>query len=329
HHLTRKNWSNVEIFMDEFSIRAGEDWKNKCIEQAKIADLGIIVLSEYTQRSEYVSQEIGILLGKGIPVIYVALHENWKIPPGYEKTIKSFPLYEAKNPMVGFEDLAELIGDTLNINRVPHTDKLKQAFEIEHLGEREGISLSYRDAYTINHAIKCADSEVKIIGENALYPIHGGFEYLLQLLKKEGVVQVLLLNYNARIYRNREEIEKSVHAGRIRADWIASMGNLIELERMRERQGTLTVRLHSTQPRGSLIIVDRWLFQFNPYEPAGMGGRRGFGHEVHIWLNRGVGKNKFSDYSEMFSRLWNDEANIELNLKNMNIKDILLEEIQL
>ena len=113
-HLTRRNWSNVEIFMDEFSIKPSENWRDKCLKQAGIADLGVIVLSEYTRKSEYVPEEEGFLKGRGIPVIYVALHEEWKIPSGYGKTIKSFPLYESKNPTVGFDDLTELIANTLN-----------------------------------------------------------------------------------------------------------------------------------------------------------------------------------------------------------------------
>jgi hypothetical protein len=110
HALSMEPW-DIEVFMDEFSIQPGEDIKQKCIENAQKADLGIVILSEYTQKSEYVPQEIGLLLSMEIPKIYVALHEDWEIPPGYEKTIKSFPLYEEKNPFEGMNKLKELVRD--------------------------------------------------------------------------------------------------------------------------------------------------------------------------------------------------------------------------
>jgi len=107
--LIKEGWFNIENFMDEFSIKPGKDIKTECIEKAKNADLGIVILSEYTQKSEYVSQEIGILLARDIPKIYVSIHENLVIPPGYEKDIKSFLLYEERNPFMGLSKIVELV----------------------------------------------------------------------------------------------------------------------------------------------------------------------------------------------------------------------------
>jgi len=58
HALSKEPWRDIEVFMDEFSIQAGEDIKQKCLEKAKSADLGIVILSEYTQKSEYVKIRI-------------------------------------------------------------------------------------------------------------------------------------------------------------------------------------------------------------------------------------------------------------------------------
>lgn len=117
--LVEEQWPGVEIFMDEFSVRPGEDFKEKCVSKARVANLGIIILSEYTQKSEFVPQEAGILLAKDIPKIYVALHEDWKIPPGYEKTIKSFPLYEG-NPYEALERLVLIVRELLELG--PHIE---------------------------------------------------------------------------------------------------------------------------------------------------------------------------------------------------------------
>ncbi|CAD6492283.1 MAG: Tetratricopeptide repeat protein [Candidatus Argoarchaeum ethanivorans] len=129
HALSREPW-DIKVFVDEFSIQPGEDINQKCLEKAKNADLGIVILSEYIQKSEYVPQEVGILLSIDIPKIYVALHESWKIPPGYEKTIKSFPLWEEKNPSEGINKLKELVRSLLKpkeigaVEMVNKTDKL-------------------------------------------------------------------------------------------------------------------------------------------------------------------------------------------------------------
>ncbi len=323
HQLCRHYWPDINIFMDEFSIHPGEDWKLTCIKQAKKSNLGIFILSEYTHKSEYVPQEIGILLTKNIPLIYVATHDEFKIPPGYGKTVKSFPLFEHRNPFVGLENLTEWIIDLLCIKVNSEINKSRQKFENELLLGQLEMSFPYRDRFLIVSAMKCAVKEIKILGENALQPIHGGFEHLYRLLRKGGYVSILLLNYNSDIYRKREEIESSGMSKRVRADWISSISNLIELERMREENGSLSVKVHSTESKGSLIIIDDWLIQYNPYEPAGKGQRRGAGHEVHVWLNRGDLKTKFSDYFEMFQTIWEHPLNVELKLKEINVENLL------
>lgn len=134
--LKIEDWQDIEVFMDEFSILPHEDFKNKIVNKAKTTNLGIIVLSEYTMKSEYVPQEIGILLSMEIPKIYIALHENWKIPPGYENTIKSFPFYEWKNPNLGIIDLVSLIKGILKPteNKIGAVELINRATKLGNQG---------------------------------------------------------------------------------------------------------------------------------------------------------------------------------------------------
>jgi hypothetical protein len=85
---------------------------------------------------------------------------------------------------------------------------------------------SERDAYVLVDAIKCGEKKILILGENALHPIHGGFEHLRRILEADGTVRVLLLDFNSPMYSLREDIEDARRSARIRADWLASMGNL-------------------------------------------------------------------------------------------------------
>lgn len=134
--LSREPW-DIEVFMDEFSIQPGEDIKQKCLEKARSADLGIVTLSEYTQKSEYVPQEVGILLSRDIPKIYVALHESWEIPPGYEKTIKSFPLWEEKDPSEGIRKLIELVRIILRPKEIGAVEMINKAAKLANQGRFE------------------------------------------------------------------------------------------------------------------------------------------------------------------------------------------------
>jgi tetratricopeptide (TPR) repeat protein len=113
-YLLRKNWADLDIFIDEVSVRTGLNFGEECIKASESAELGIVVLSEYSQKSSYVPQEIGLLLARRIPKIYVALHEEWKVPPGYENSIKSFPMYEFRDPSDGLRALADLVQEYLN-----------------------------------------------------------------------------------------------------------------------------------------------------------------------------------------------------------------------
>ena len=116
--------------MDEFSIQPGEDFKQKCLEKARHADLGIVILSEYTQKSEYVPQEVGILLSRNIPKIYVATHESWEIPPGYEKTIKSFPLWQEKDPSEGMRKLIDLVRNFLKPKEIGVVELINKSVKL-------------------------------------------------------------------------------------------------------------------------------------------------------------------------------------------------------
>ena len=149
HALSKEPWRHIEVFMDEFSIQAGEDIKQKCLEKAKSADLGIVILSEYTQKSEYVPQEVGLLLSRDIPKIYVALYEIWEIPPGYERTIKSFPLYDEKDPFEGINKLTELVRSILKPQEIGAVELLNKGAKLASQGKFE-------------EALQCAERAIQI-----------------------------------------------------------------------------------------------------------------------------------------------------------------------
>ncbi len=190
--LLMQRWADIEIFMDEFSVKSGEDFKEKCLSEAKNANLGIIILSEHTQESEYVQQEVGILLSKDIPKIYIALSEDYKIPPGYEKTTQSFPLYDEKDISEGIKKLIKNIENILKPKKLDIKELFDEAIELINQGKyEEGLkNVEY-----------LAEAEIKI-KKDPIYQINTIKENLEELSLDIEDIKIDLLS----IKDNEEEI---------------------------------------------------------------------------------------------------------------------------
>jgi len=118
HQLIKEYWKGIEIFLDEFSIKPGKNIKKECVKKIKNADLGIVILSKYTKESEYVPQEVGILLAREIPKIYISIYDDIVAPLGYENSVKTFPLYEEKDPFKGLIKIKELVKEYINPSEI-------------------------------------------------------------------------------------------------------------------------------------------------------------------------------------------------------------------
>ena len=126
HYLRGYVWPNAKIFAYEFSLTPGESWADQATNEASSADLGIIVLSEYIKKSEFLPQEVGVLRAKNVPVIYVSLHEEWRIPPGYDASIHSFPMFNYMNPMDALPDLGAHMRRQLSLPAESETEREKK-----------------------------------------------------------------------------------------------------------------------------------------------------------------------------------------------------------
>jgi hypothetical protein len=122
-HLVKELRPNWEVFIDDYSVNPSENFHSKCISAAIKSKIGLIILSQNTYESEYASQEIGMLIGKNIPRLYLAVHKECNIPQGYDKNIISFPLYSG-NPYDNLNKLTMIIKNMLNTNRSDCVDSL-------------------------------------------------------------------------------------------------------------------------------------------------------------------------------------------------------------
>lgn len=134
-----------------------------------------------------------------------------------------------------------------------------------------GVFISKRTISAVLKAIDLAQHSIKILGINALGPLHQGLEKFEAVLRNGGHVSVGIMDPLGTEFARREneecEVSDQVTSARLSCEWIASFGILRELylKRSEHGRGTLDVWIHQEYPPGSLVIVDDSLVQYNPY----------------------------------------------------------------
>lgn len=314
HHLLSQDWSTVDIFFSDKSIRPTEDSNTECIENCGNANLGIIILTENSIKSSFVNQEMGICLSKGIKRYFVEMSKGLYHEIGFDKNTQVFKFHQEERPLNGLEKIARDVERLLSIAPPLGKKEEKRKFEKGYLNGSCVYPSNRRDACILLKSLKCAEREIKIMGENSLQPIHGGFEDLKDFLKTGGTVKVLINDYDSEEYACREKIEGAETTGRIRADWIATIANLKQLDQIKENDN-LEVKITGKELIGSIVIIDDWVLQYNKYNRKKVQeGDREFASGVFVYLNRSEGQIDFQKYSSEFKNVWNNPNSEKLEL---------------
>jgi hypothetical protein len=153
--------------------------------------------------------------------------------------------------------------------------------------------------------IEKANSEVCILGINALGPLHQGREFLIRLLAKGGRVRVLLLKPKTPAFDRRVEFEED-NSSRLLAEFEASAAICRDILNQTRTAGTFEVNVHEQQPTEALVLVD-------PLSPDGKAnknpypqekGRRGLeGKHLHI-PSRQRFEQEFLSWLNRYNELW-------------------------
>lgn len=321
----------VDFFFSDQTMPEIEDFYQIYIRECNTTDMGIIILTDNSLESPKVKEEIEILSKRDVPRYYIQLQPDLNQKLGSDKRLEVCKLDTYKDPYVQFNQIAQKIKKKLSIDLALSQEK-KYMFERKYFGECYSVSLKRRDACRLLNSLKCADSKIKIMGENALKAIHGGFEDLKNLIQAGGHVQILLINYDSEKYKEREEIEGATITKRLRADWIASMGNILQLYQFnyhsicRPKNGTIEVKLTDEGINGSIVIIDNWELQYNKYNQRRIHeGNREFDSQVHLYLNKGECSDEYQRYYEEFEAIWNDETSKTLELDKINMSNVVPE----
>lgn len=298
-----------------------EDYIKECFESCRESTLGIIILSKASKRSQPVLQEIGCLVGYDIERYYIALTDKVNKPPGLEEIHRTFPFYRYSNQEEGFIEIAKEIEDKIFKRSLSKKNQMREEFRKLYMRGKYSDSLPSRDQCAVLRSLKCADNKIKIMGENSLQPIHGGFETLEKFLNDGGHLQVLLVDYDSEEHDRRAVIEKASISRRIHADWIATIANLFQLNQVK-KGGKLEVKCTSEIQIGSLIIIDDWHLQFNQYKEVPLDkGKREHHSGVYLCINKNEGVDDFKAYKDIFDDRWKFSTSKLINLDDNNLME--------
>lgn len=102
------------------------------------------------------------------------------------------------------------------------------------------------------------EKKLCLMGINSLGPLHQNRESIIEILKRKGIVQILFLNPKSEAFRKRvvfEEKHNEKICGRLRAEYDASIAICRDIKNFSDNKGTFEVRVHSTYPTMSLVII--------------------------------------------------------------------------
>ena len=85
--------SSIEVFVAEHSVLPGQSLSSEIISAISSCDLFVLLWSKNSQRSEWVSQEIGIAKAAKKPIIPLMLEQGLQ-PPGFIRDIKYLSVYD-------------------------------------------------------------------------------------------------------------------------------------------------------------------------------------------------------------------------------------------
>lgn len=79
--------SNIEVFVAEYSVKPGQILPAELITAVKTCNLFLLLWSENSKESEWVSQEIGIATAENKPIMPIVLNPGMSLP-GFIKNRK-------------------------------------------------------------------------------------------------------------------------------------------------------------------------------------------------------------------------------------------------
>lgn len=158
-----------------------------------------------------------------------------------------------------------------------------------------------------------------IMGINSLGPIHQNRESIIGILKRNGTVRILLLNPRSNAFIERVQFEEKHNdriCGRLLAEYEATIANCRDIKNFSDTLGTFEVRVHSTYPTMSLVMIypDSMEYgQLNQNVYPDVAGLRGLiGRTLSLKKCDGKDLNLFNEFVENYKDLWKSAEIVDL-----------------
>ena len=200
----------------------------------------------------------------------------------------------------------------------------KLSDEINYLKKVNLDTTSKVDPEADRKLVREAEKSIKILGINALAPLHYCREELISFLRqKKGIIQIVLLNPSKECFQKRVLAEKD-SVGRIKSEWSASIKIIKEILHNTKGHGKIELKLYDARPDRSLLIIDaldsktykgRMLINYYP-EESGTRGYEGGQFLADYSLIRD--RDSFEKNIAYFSDLWSKYELISVDTINGN-----------
>lgn len=162
------------------------------------------------------------------------------------------------------------------------------------------------------------EKKLCILGINALGPLHQNRESIVEILKRNGIVQILILNPESKAFKMRvnfeEEYNKKI-CGRLIAEYHASVAICRDIKNFSDNLGTFEVKVHSADPIMSIVMIypDSVEYgQLNQNIYPEVSGLRGLtGRTLPLKKSDEKDIIPFKSLVEMFSDLWKSAKIVE------------------
>lgn len=129
-----------------------------------------------------------------------------------------------------------------------------------------------------------AQTQLDVLGINALRPAHEGIEPIARIIDNDGGVEFVVMDPFCPAFRSREKYEKD-DLGRLQSEMEAAILGLADACRRSTGDGDLDIYFHTREPKLSLVIGDRndpenGIAQVNLY--TGGKGIRGLSGKTYV-----------------------------------------------
>ncbi|MEK6918479.1 MAG: hypothetical protein AABW73_00390 [Nanoarchaeota archaeon] len=206
------------------------------------------------------------------------------------------------------------------ISVVIHSQSAAASFQ-SYFEKLWAIALSDKKVFDSRHEINLynffekANKSIDILGSTCLSAVHEGRKKIIELIKKDQQVRVLLADSSTKEFQERvfteEKFVKNVKDSRMMHEWLATVANLRDIYLRSGKSKNLSVYTYPGKIAAPMIIVDNEELMHSVNDKMMVGEYLGY-HPVAI-LHKSLGNKNFTKVKKVFDNILNTAKPIILD----------------